>query len=195
MSTSSLYGCLLLLVFFISKLLLSTNSLKTPRKLYKAPLIGPPLIRPKTKSQGSLKDLLQNLSEPEQFSDINAIMSLNKELNKYNHKKITVNSALIEYCEYMASLIILQITSDCFLMGGGRELFPYGGDHSRFLLLLLRCQDLTTDDELIEIEIIMVICCDIIDQQKCVKPYSYSGLLPLQTSDTPGATMKSEAQF
>lgn len=134
MSTSSLYGCLLLLVFFISKLLLSTSSLKTPRKLYKAPLIGP-----KTKSQGSLKDLLQNLSEPEQFSDINAIMSLNKELNKYNHKKITVNSALIEYCEYMASLIILQITSDCFVMGGGRELFPYGGDHSRFLLLLLRC--------------------------------------------------------
>lgn len=93
MSTSSLYGCLLLLVFFISKLLLSTNSLKTPRKLCKAPLIGPPLIRPKTKSQGSLKDLLQNLSEPEQFSDINAIMSLNKELNKYKHKKITVNSA------------------------------------------------------------------------------------------------------
>ena len=48
----------------------------------------------------------------------------------------------------------------------------------------------------------MVICCDIIDQQNntlllvdniTTKPYSYSGLLLLQSSDTPGATVKSEA--
>lgn len=45
--------------------------------------------------------------------------------------KDTMN-ILIKYYEYIVSLIILYVTSVCFLMGGG-------GEHCRYLLRVLTC--------------------------------------------------------